>query len=97
MIGIAADDPMHGDDVRGLDTFAEGREVAVHTMKAIGDLPRLGFATGGVEICGRGVDERGRANATRQQLEVENTDAATDIEERRSAADLAAQSVEEQT
>jgi hypothetical protein len=59
-------------------------------LKAITDLPRLGFAASGVEISRRGIDQRGRANATRQQLEVENADAATDIEQRRSAADLAA-------
>lgn len=97
MIGIAADDSMHGDDISRRDAVSDHREVADHALKTVAHLARLGFAAGGVEIRRRGVDKRRRLDAIRQQFEVEDADAPTDIEQRSSAGDVAAQSAEEQT
>jgi hypothetical protein len=59
VIRVAADDPMHGDDISRFDPIGEDSEVSDDGSQAVGYLTRLGFAAGGVEI-GRGrIDERG--------------------------------------
>ena len=79
VVGIAADDPMHRDDIGGFDALPDDREVSEHALKTIAHLPSFGFAAGSVEIGRRGIDQRRRPNAIRHQLEIESADAATDV------------------
>ena len=81
MIGIAADDSMHGDDIGGPDAVADDREVSEHALETVAHVPAVGFASSRVEVCRRSVDKRRRANAIRQEFEVKDADTPANVEQ----------------
>ncbi len=81
-VGVAADDPIEGDEVDGVERRSDRHEIARDVADPIGMALPFGLATGGREIRSRCVDVDGGRGPGAQQLEVDRADAATDVEDR---------------
>ena len=96
-VRVAADDPIEGDEVGRVDGFRDRHEVARDVTDPIGMALPLGLATGGREIRSRRVDVDGCRGPCAQQLMVDGTDAATDVEDGPALETVSRQAVDQGT
>ena len=81
-IRVAADNPVEGDNIGGLDDVRERHEVADAVIDSIGMTLAFRLLTGGRDVGARGIHVHCRVGPSAQELVMHRPNAAADLEDR---------------